>query len=58
MDQIHMLLVEDNRGDVLLTKEALKDSKIRNNLSVVGTGEMALDFLYRPANLKVSRMSI
>lgn len=47
MDQIHMLLVEDNPGDVLLTKEALRDSKIRNNMTVVGTGEMALDFLYR-----------
>ncbi len=47
MNVINMLLVEDNPGDVLLTKEALKDSKIRNTLSVAGTGEAALDLLYR-----------
>jgi CheY-like chemotaxis protein len=41
------LLVEDNPGDVRLTREALKESKLSNNLSVVGDGVEALDFLRR-----------
>jgi CheY-like chemotaxis protein len=39
------LLVEDNLGDIRLTKEALTDSKILNHLNVVRDGEEALDFL-------------
>lgn len=35
---IEILLIEDNPGDVRLTKEALKDSKIKNNLEVVESG--------------------
>ena len=42
-----ILLVEDNAGDVLLTREALKGSKIANNLHVVRDGEEAMEFLYR-----------
>ncbi|RTL49421.1 MAG: response regulator [Rhodocyclaceae bacterium] len=41
------LLVEDNPGDVRLTQEALKECKLRNNLSVVGDGVEALAFLRR-----------
>lgn len=41
------LLVEDNPGDVRLTQEALKESKLRNNLSVVGDGVEAMAFLRR-----------
>lgn len=44
---VDILLVEDNPGDVLLTREALKDAKVYNNLYVVKDGEAALDFLYR-----------
>ncbi len=44
---IEILLVEDNPGDVRLTKEALKDAKILNNLSVAGDGVEALSFLRR-----------
>jgi chemotaxis family two-component system response regulator Rcp1 len=44
---VEILLVEDNPGDVRLTREALKDAKVLNNLSVVGDGEAALDFLHR-----------
>lgn len=44
---IEILLVEDNPGDIRLTQEALKDAKIRNNLSIVTDGQAALDFLYR-----------
>jgi CheY-like chemotaxis protein len=41
------LLVEDNPGDVRLTREALKECKLRNNLSVVMDGVEALAFLRR-----------
>ncbi|HSL81883.1 MAG TPA: response regulator [Thermoanaerobaculia bacterium] len=44
---IDILLVEDSPGDVRLTKEALADGKVRNNLSVVADGMEALDFLRR-----------
>lgn len=40
-----ILLVEDNEGDVVLTREAFKAAKLRNNLNVVTDGEMALQFL-------------
>jgi two-component system, chemotaxis family, response regulator Rcp1 len=39
---IDILLVEDNAGDVRLTQEVLKDSKVRNNLVVASNGEEAL----------------
>jgi two-component system, chemotaxis family, response regulator Rcp1 len=42
---IEILLVEDNPGDVRLTLEALKESKVHNNISVVKDGEEALAFL-------------
>ncbi|HEY3306657.1 MAG TPA: response regulator [Candidatus Binatia bacterium] len=42
-----ILLVEDNPGDVRLTREALKEGKILNDLSVVGDGVEALAFLRR-----------
>ncbi|PKD17075.1 two-component system response regulator [Salegentibacter salinarum] len=45
MESIHILLVEDNEGDILLTSEALEDGKILNKLSVVRDGKEAMDFL-------------
>ena len=44
---IEVLLVEDDPGDELLTREAFKDNKIGNRLHVAHDGEEALDFLYR-----------
>lgn len=44
---IEVLLVEDDAGDELMTREAFEDNKIRNTLHVVRDGEEALDFLYR-----------
>jgi CheY-like chemotaxis protein len=41
------LLVEDNPGDVRLTCEALTESKVKNNLSIVGDGMEAMAFLHR-----------
>jgi len=43
--QVEILLVEDNPADVRLVREALKESKILNNLSVVEDGVEAMDFL-------------
>lgn len=47
MAPIEILLVEDNPGDVRLTQEALRDSKLHNRLSVVEDGVEALAFLRR-----------
>ena len=44
---IEILLVEDNPGDVRLTREALKEAKVRNSLSVVSDGVEAMAFLRR-----------
>lgn len=44
---IEILLVEDNPGDVDLTKEALGEGKVVNNLHVVEDGIEALAFLRR-----------
>ena len=44
---IHILLVEDNPGDMRLTTEALKEGKVRNTLSWAKDGVEALDFLYK-----------
>jgi CheY-like chemotaxis protein len=42
-----LLLVEDNYGDVLLTKEALRMAKLQNRLAVAGDGEEAMRMLRR-----------
>jgi two-component system, chemotaxis family, response regulator Rcp1 len=44
-EEIHILLVEDNPGDVRLTVEALRGAKVANELHVVGDGEKAIEFL-------------
>jgi CheY-like chemotaxis protein len=40
-----LLLVEDNYGDVLLTREAFRSARISNNLAVAGDGEQAMAML-------------
>ena len=42
---IDVLLVEDDPGDVLMTREAFEDNKLRNRLWVVSDGVSALEFL-------------
>jgi CheY-like chemotaxis protein len=42
---IELLIVEDDPGDVLLTREALSGSQVPHNLSVVGDGEAAVAYL-------------
>lgn len=44
---VKILLVEDNPADIELTKEALKESKLTIDLTVVEDGAMALDYLSR-----------
>ncbi|PQJ74893.1 response regulator [Polaribacter gangjinensis] len=45
--QAHILLVEDNEGDILLTTEAFEESNINPKISVARNGQEALDFLYK-----------
>lgn len=45
MNEVHILLIEDNDGDVLLTREAFKEGRIKNRLSVAKDGQEALEFL-------------
>ena len=42
---VELLLVEDNPGDVRLTVEALKETKLNNNLTIVKNGVEALAYL-------------
>jgi chemotaxis family two-component system response regulator Rcp1 len=49
---IEILLVEDNPGDVRLTKEALKEGKVYNNLHWAKDGVEALEFLRREGSHK------
>jgi len=45
MTPIEILLVEDNPGDVDLSREALENGKLYNTLHVVNDGEAAMAFL-------------
>ena len=47
MKDAHIMLVEDNEGDIVLTQEVFRSSGLRNPISVARDGEEALDFLYR-----------
>ncbi len=51
---IEILLVEDNPGDVELTREALNAAKVANRLNVVDDGADAVDFLFRRGRFKES----
>ncbi len=44
---IEILLVEDDPGDELITREAFEHNKLKNRLHVAHDGEEGLDFLYR-----------
>ena len=46
-DALDILLIEDNPGDVRLTKEAFKNSRLTSTLHVVTDGDEALNFLYQ-----------
>ncbi len=44
---IEILLIEDNEGDIVLTKKAFEDGKIRNNLNVCRDGQEGVDYLFK-----------
>ncbi len=50
MKPIHILLVEDNEGDIMLTTEALREGKIANTVTVVRDGWEAVQYLERLQN--------
>lgn len=43
----HILLVEDNEGDIILTLEAFEECKVKTKISIAKNGQEALDFLFR-----------
>ena len=43
----HILLVEDNEGDIVLTREAFAECKVKTSISVATNGQEALDFLFK-----------
>jgi CheY-like chemotaxis protein len=44
MKSIHILLIEDNEGDILLTLEALSESKYKNEVTVIKDGDAAINY--------------
>lgn len=54
MKQVHILLVEDNDGDIVLTLDAFEESKIKTQISVVKNGQNALDFLFKRGSFEKS----
>lgn len=42
---IDVLLVEDDPGDVLMTREAFEENKVANRLAVVNDGASAMEYL-------------
>ena len=51
MQQIHILLVDDNEGDILLTREALEEAHIINKISIAYDGIQAIDLLKKSARV-------
>ena len=51
MQQIHILLVDDNEGDILLTREALEEARIINKVSIAYDGMQAIDMLKKAARM-------
>jgi len=45
MKLIHILLVEDNEGDIELISDAFEEAKILTKMSIVKDGKSAIDFL-------------
>jgi CheY-like chemotaxis protein len=50
--EIKILLIEDNAGDIVLTTQALKKANICNGISVVMDGEEALKYLRKEGLFK------
>jgi len=52
----HVLLVEDNEGDVLLTLEAFEECKLKIEISVARNGKEALDFLFQQGDFSKAKI--
>ncbi|MCC5930915.1 MAG: response regulator [Cyclobacteriaceae bacterium] len=52
MKPAHILLVEDNEGDIVLTLDAFEECKIKTEISVVKNGQEAIDFLFKKGEFK------
>ncbi len=55
MRKRHILLVEDNEGDILLTTEALEENGFDHELSVVKDGGEALEFIFKQGNYEKAK---
>ncbi|WP_179007972.1 response regulator [Winogradskyella forsetii] len=47
MNLANILLVEDNEGDILLTREAFEESRVKTVINVARNGQEALDYLFK-----------
>ena len=47
MNSMHILLVEDNEGDILLITDAINDFKTKTTISAVKNGKLALEYLFK-----------
>lgn len=45
-ETLNILMIEDNPGDIELTRQALSNKVLDNHLYIAEDGEQALDFLY------------
>lgn len=52
VNPVHILLVEDNEGDILLTTDALSECKTSTVVNVVRNGKLALEYLFKTGNFK------
>lgn len=52
---MHILLVEDNEGDIILTKEAFEECKVKIQISIAKNGQEALDFLFKRGQFSMSK---
>lgn len=50
--KIHILLVEDNEGDILLTTDAFEQAHFVDKISIVKDGKEAMDFLVKKEKFK------
>lgn len=55
MNPVNILLIEDNEGDILLTKESLLEGKIAKNIFVVKDGWEAIQYLEKKDKYKSAR---
>lgn len=53
-EPVDVLLVENNPGDIRLTQEALRESRLLDNLHVVHDGQEALDFLFQEGDYQTA----